>query len=256
MKPLHPGRIALLTLVLLFGAAGTARANEPNVRLAYAKLQKTCGTTACNRLVGVVEVKNLAYEKQVTLVYTADGVQWNETAASYTAPASNGYERWTFTQDVPAGAEARFALRYITAGQTSWDNNGGADYRVGGASAPEFLLGSTTVKLDTAILQPGRSGFYVHGTVVLKNLAYAKSVTVVSTIDNWATAQEYTGFYQETLPGNQERWYISIPTQSNSSTTVPTVRFAIRYTVDGVTYWDNNLGANYSVSYPDNNTIP
>lgn len=257
MKHLHPGRIALLTLVLLFGAAGAARADEPNVRLAYAKLQKTCGTAACNRLVGVVEVKSLAYDKQVTLVYTADGVQWSETAAGYTAPASNGYERWTFTQDVPAGAEVRFALRYLAAGQTWWDNNGGADYRVGGASAPEFLLGSTTVKLDTALLQPSRSGFFVTGYVVLKNLAYAKDVVAVSSADNWATVQEYGSFYRETLAGgSQERWLITIPVYPEGNAPVPTVRFAIRYTVNGVTYWDNNFGANYAISYPDNNTIP
>ncbi|MFP2912012.1 hypothetical protein ACLESD_44720 [Pyxidicoccus sp. 3LFB2] len=259
MRHLHPGRVALLTLALLLGTAGTARANEPNVRLAYAKLRKTCGTTACNQLVGAVEVKNLAYAKQVTLVFTTDGMQWNETAAGYTAAAGNGYESWSFTQDVPTGAEVRFALRYTTAGQTFWDNNGGNDYRVGGATAPEFLLGSQTVKLDTALLQPSRSGFFVTGFVVLKNLAYAKDVATVSSTDNWATAQEYGAIYREAQPGSGgglERWLITIPVYTNGSTTVPTVRFAIRYTVDGVTYWDNNSGANYSISYPDNNTLP
>jgi hypothetical protein len=254
-----PGRVALLTLVLLLGVAGTARADAPNVRLSYAKLQKTCGSSPCNRLVGVVEVKNLAYEKQVTLVYTTDGAQWHETAAAYTAPAASGHESWTFTQDVPPGTETRFALRYTAAGQTAWDNNGGGDYRVGGATAPELLLGGAAVKLDTAVLQPGRSGFAVSGQVVLKNLAYAKSVVVVSSIDDWATVQEYTAFFQEAQPqsgGGLERWYLSIPAQTNSSTTVPTVRFALRYTVDGVTYWDNNLGANYALSYPDGNTVP
>ncbi len=254
MRHLHPGRVALLTLALLFGFAGTARADDPNVRLTYAKLQKTCGTTACNRLVGVVEVKNLAYEKQVTLVYTTDGVQWSETAAGYSAPAANGYESWTFTQDVPTGAEARFALRYTAAGQTSWDNNGGGDYRVGGSTAPEFILGSAAVKLDTAHLGPSRSGFFVTGYVVLKNLAYAKDVATVSSADNWATTQEYAAFYREPQPnaGNSlERWLITIPVYTNGSTTVPTVRFAIRYTVDGVTYWDNNFGWNYSLSYPN-----
>ncbi len=259
MTRFHPGCIALLTLALLFGTAGTARADDPNMRLAYAKLQKTCGTAACNRLVGVVEVKNLAYAKQVTLVYTADGVQWSETAASYTAPAANGYESWTFTQDVPGGAEARFALRYTVAGQTFWDNNGGSDYRVGGTAAPDFILGGAAVKLDTAVLQPSRSGFFVTGYVVLKNLAYAKDVVTVSTTDDWATAQEYSAFYREAQPlsgGSLERWLITIPVYTNGSQTVPTVRFAIRYTVDGVTYWDNNFGWNYSISYPDNNTLP
>ncbi|MFP2925916.1 hypothetical protein ACLESO_12000 [Pyxidicoccus sp. 3LG] len=259
MKPIPPGRAALLTLALLFGAVSTARADDPNVRLAYAKLQRVCIGGACNRLVGVVEVKNLAYDKQVTLVYTTDGSQWNETAAGYTASVGNNYERWTFTQDVPVGAEARFALRYTVAGQTYWDNNGGGDYRVGGSAAPEFLLGSDTMKLDTASLAPSRSGFYVTGFVVVKNLAYAKNVATVSTPDDWATSQEYAASYREQVPGsdgNLERWLITIPVYTNGSPTVPTVRFAIRYTVDGVTYWDNNNGWNYSLSYPGNSTLP
>ncbi|MCP3140896.1 carbohydrate-binding protein [Pyxidicoccus xibeiensis] len=259
MKSLNPGRIALLTLTLLFAAAGTARAEDPNVRLAYAKLKKTCGSAACNQLVGVVEVRSLDYAKQVTLVYTTDGSQWSETAAGYFGAAPSGYESWSFTQDVPAGAEARFALRYTVAGQTFWDNNGGGDYRVGGASAPEFLLGSRAVKLDTAVLGPSRSGFFVTGYLVLKNLAYAKNVVTLSSSDNWATVQEFSAVYREAVPGSggsQERWLFSIPVYPQGSPTVPTVRFAIRYTVDGVTYWDNNLGWQYSLSYPNGNTIP
>lgn len=251
----NAARTAFLTLALLLLGPGTAQAQEPNVRLAYAKLQSVCGNTFCNLLVGTVEVKNLAYEKQVAIAYTTGDGQWAEVAAGYVAPADNGYESWFFAKELPMGATARFAVRYTVSGQTYWDNNGGGDYHLGG-TAPTFVLGSAALKLDTASYQSSRGGFFVTGYVVLKNLGTVKDVKVVSTQNDWATVQEKAATYREPQAnsnGAEERWLFSIPV-SAPTTTLPTVRFALRYTVDGVTYWDNNFARNYSLNYP--NSIP
>jgi hypothetical protein len=254
MMRLTPGRTLLFTLALLLGTMGTARAQEPNVQLAYAKLQRLCGNTFCNRLVGSVEVKNLAYAKQVAIAYTTGDGQWSEIPAGYFAPSSNGYETWIFGQDLPMGAPARFAVRYTVAGQTYWDNNGGGDYHLGG-NEPDYVFGKAVMRLDTASYQSSRGGYYVHGYVVLKSLPGVKDVRVVSTQNDWATVQENTATFLGAPAGGDgelERWVFSIPV-SAPTTTLPLVRFAIRYTLDGVAYWDNNFGLNYSISYP--NTI-
>lgn len=79
---------------------------------------------------GRVRVFDLAYEKQVTLLYTTD--DWRtagEVAARYEAG-----DDWAFeiTDLVGPGGRlpdvVRFAVRYDVAGQTYWDNNGGLDY--------------------------------------------------------------------------------------------------------------------------------
>ncbi|NPC84340.1 endonuclease, partial [Pyxidicoccus fallax] len=190
MKHLNPARMALLTFALLLGSLGTARAEEPNVRLVSARLQTLCGSVACNRLVGSVEVKNLAYEKQVAIAYTTGDGQWTEVAAGYVSGADNGYESWFFSRDLPTGATVRFAVRYTVLGQTYWDNNAGTDYVLGGANAPESILGAANVKLERAAYEYSRAGPHVIGYLVLKNLASVKDVKVVYTTDNWATVQE------------------------------------------------------------------
>jgi hypothetical protein len=252
MKHLTPGYTALLALALMLGTAGVARAQEPNVQLAYAKLQTVCGNVLCNRLVGAVEVKNLASDKQVALAYTTGNGLWSETAASYTALAANGYESWTFTRDVPSGTHVQFALRYTVAGQTYWDHNGGGDYHLGGASAPAFVLGKAAVKLDTAAYESNRLGYYINGTLVVKDLAAAKNVTVVYSTSGFPLNQEQAATYlgdQANTGGSLERWSFSLRLQPSGST-LPLVHFALRYTVNGVTYWDTNLGRYYQLSYP------
>lgn len=253
MKLLLPGRMALLALVLMLGTAGAARADEPNVQLAHAKIQTSCGSTSCNRWVGVVEVKNLGSDKQVAVVYTTGNGLWSEAAASYTSAAANGFENWSFTQDVPAGTALRFAVRYTVAGQTYWDRNDGGDYSVGGASAPAFILGKAAVKLDTAAYESSRLGYFINGRLVLKDLGAAKNVTVVYSTSGFPLNQEQAATYladEANSGGALERWSFSLRLQPSGTSTLPLVYFAIRYTVDGVTYWDTNLGRYYVLSYP------
>ena len=79
-------------------------------------------------LTGTVRVYNLAYEKQVSILYTTD--DW---ATSAWAEASWSHDNdWTFRiaglgKDVLPD-DIRFAIRYRVAGQEHWDNNNTYDY--------------------------------------------------------------------------------------------------------------------------------
>jgi len=88
---------------------------------------------------GVVRVANLAFDKQLTIVYSADG--WasagQEVEASYLPGSSDGAtDRFAFVLEPPpsatakSGARLEFALKYTTGGQTYWDNNAGTNYGV------------------------------------------------------------------------------------------------------------------------------
>lgn len=243
-------RLPLFALALVAAALllpGAARAAD-EVLFSYAEVRQTC--SSCGAWAGSIEVKNLAYEKQVAVVYRISVGEWREASAGYSGPSANGYERWTFTvQPVTYGATIQFAVRYRVAGQEFWDNNGGADYFIGGM-APGLLLGHAAVKLDYASVSSSSAGLSVEGLVVVKNLAYAKEVKIVYSFDEWATVQEsfasYTGAQQSNLGAVAERWAFSLPVQPPG--TQRTV-FAIAYTVNGVTYWDNNHGANYALAW-------
>lgn len=85
-----------------------------------------------NAFSGAVLVKNLAYDKQVDVVYSLDG--WKETkviSAHYEHPGIAGQQWWSFSDPIPMGTSAvDFAISYQVAGTTYWDNNQGANYHM------------------------------------------------------------------------------------------------------------------------------
>jgi hypothetical protein len=109
------------------------------VRLSWARWD---GAT----LSGQVLVRNLDFDKRLTVVYSADG--WatvGEAEASYERQASSSeLEYWRFQiAPSPAGSTVRFALRYEVGGQTWWDNDWERDWALtatGGqvATVPAF----------------------------------------------------------------------------------------------------------------------
>ena len=88
-----------------------------------------------NLHVGVL-VKNLAYQKQVGIVYTIDNWQTFQYAVgSYLQsllPASTPHqinaESWQIVTPVGVGATGQYAAFYTVAGTTYWDNNFGLNY--------------------------------------------------------------------------------------------------------------------------------
>ncbi|MEW9700592.1 hypothetical protein [Paenibacillus sp. SI8] len=233
--------------VAVVGFSGEAKASDPNVQLAYANTSiDYSGGSSVYSLTGGVEVKNLAYTKQVSVAYTTGNGQWNEQPASYAASNGNGYETWTFNIVAPASSAFEFSFKYVVNGQTYWDNNGGSNYKVGGTGQPDRILGTSALQLSEKHYYSNRSGLYIYGKVYLKNLAPTKTVNVVYSYDNWATTQTATATYDSAVAGSNnafENWTFSFTANGQP------VQFAISYTVNGVTYWDNNHGANYSLHF-------
>ena len=92
----------------------------------------------CRSLQGSVSVANLAFHKNVTCRFTLDGWKTtSEVAAAYTGQAhGTNHDRWTFTIRLSdmANLETKtmyLCVRYSVNGQEYWDNNGGANFKVG-----------------------------------------------------------------------------------------------------------------------------
>ncbi|KAM5336914.1 protein phosphatase 1 regulatory subunit 3E isoform 1-T2 [Glossophaga mutica] len=89
---------------------------------------------------GSARVLDLAYEKRVSVRWSADG--WRsqrEAPAAYAGPAPPPPRADRFAFRLPAppiGGALLFALRYRVTGQEFWDNNGGRDYALRGPEHP------------------------------------------------------------------------------------------------------------------------
>ena len=198
-------------------------------------------------------VKNLAYEKFVYIQQKQPDGTWVLLPASYVGPAGTGFELWKVTRqyaswgtDPQPTRDLEFVARFVVGGVSYWDNNGGANYHLGRADGP--LLNRPNVLVDGSFW---RDTGDLDVSIDVKNLAYTKNVTVVYTTDGWATSHEapasyvsgYTHGYAYIQSPNAkgvERWQAHIPAVSGS-----VLRFAVRYEVNGQTYWDNNFGYDY-----------
>ncbi len=96
-----------------------------------------------------------------------------------------------------------------------------------------------SLRMLVASSSPSGTGSYTyqaHYQIVVENIAYAKQVSIWGTAsgNNW---QDYPAGYAESTPGNLEIWTLDTFTEIR--------QFVVKYTVNGITYWDNNGGADY-----------
>lgn len=211
-----------------------------------------CPCSYYSGMSGIIEVENLGYSKDVAvrLSDSSNHAVWRDEPARYFGPGPAGKDIFVF--DVPRvstgynPADFTFAVRYTVGGTTYWDNNGGWNYRIKGprySGDGEAVLGTANVALGHAYLFEDAFS----GAVLLKDLAYDKQVKVVYSMDGWKTT--WTGLARYDHPGivGQQWWNFSFPVPAGTKE----VEFAVSYEVAGVTYWDNNQGANFHFNSDD-----
>lgn len=97
----------------------------------------------------------------------------------------------------------------------------------------------------------------VKGTVQVRNLSFEKWVAVRFTLDHWATVNEVSAEYAESIKGGTaDRFVFSIklnellnwPRGAGAHET-KTMFLCLRYTVGGREIWDNNDDANYQLDF-------
>jgi len=192
------------------------------------------GCSSCWSMHATMVVGNIAFQKDVAIVYLLEGSSlWQEAPASFVRSLSPGVD--VFDAHVEGNA-LRFAIRYRVAGQEYWDNNGGNDYRFAIDSN-----GATTIQpVRLASVEDFNWGCSscngIRVTIEVRNLAFEKDVAVVHSLGG--------GEWEEVNAS-----YVSSPDSSvdlfEAEVRGPDIEYAIRYRVAGQEYWDNNGGANY-----------
>ena len=217
------------------------------VQLVEALTDDHINSPSQQRFVADILVKNLAYQKQIT-VHMLDpqgGGQWIDIDAQFVESVSNNKELWRvskgFTTSQPL-SKFQFAVRYGVAGQTYWDSNGGQNYTLSnnyGGYQGVYLPASTPVRVRDISRCRAKGCQDNTLQVDLRNLGYQKQVSVAYSVDNWATVQSAPLVYQtSTTVDGIEHWTVKLPP-------FDAAKLAVSYTVNGTTVWDNNFGLNH-----------
>lgn len=202
-------------------------------------------TGVASQRVFQVEVRDLAYHKDVAVLHKMADGSWKFFQLNYKTSLENGTQIWEtklFSNYFNFGSE--FAVRYIVDGVEYWDNNDGSNYA---ATNNTILKDDVNVSVyryhQHTQTYPGIYSGTLRVEVDLKNLAYHKQVTLLYTKDNWNTVHSAPFQYVSSGANNIERW--KTPTL-NVYPPNQNYEFVVVYTVDGVEYWDNNFGQNYN----------
>ena len=211
----------------------------------------------CGHLDIDVEVQNLAFNKEVGIIYTDDGDSWSTLPLVYLETLPNGNERWGYHNNfAQSGFGIQFAVYYTVNGETYWDNNNGQDYTVGGPLIPNVDQFGDSYTLHI-VGSGGSCGFAeahisVEATVPDKG-PLAQTVGLVYTTDNWVTSEVAIGTADSILPNGALVYVIdivpdAIVSECPMSSSGFDFTYAVYHTVSGSTYWDNNAGADYTIN--------
>jgi hypothetical protein len=220
------------------------------IKLRFANARNT-GCSSCVSWSGVVEVENLGYAKDVTVVYKSPGAGWQEAKARYLRSVAGNRELWSF-EGVGGIGTSELAVRYRVGGREYWDSNGGGNYKGEiGSSSGDGIVGMASPMgsgIDVAVTSAsasfparGHVGSSLFADVLVRNLAYDKEVTLVYTTDGWKTVKTAAATYAYGGQAGGETWR-AFTWFDTSATKIEYVVVAKQV---GREAWDNDFGQNF-----------
>ncbi len=108
------------------------------------------------------------------------------------------------------------------------------------------------VRTERVYLSPDTK--ILKGDVVVRNLAFHKTVVARFTLDYWKTTSEVLAEYNNDVRKKQsapdcDLFTFRIKLEDQANLENKTMFFCIRYSVNGQDYWDNNNSVNYQVDF-------
>ncbi|KAG6375891.1 putative phosphatase regulatory subunit-domain-containing protein [Boletus reticuloceps] len=123
-----------------------------------------------------------------------------------------------------------------------------------GDEFPSFIYGDPSQTRKTVALQElvlSQDQRTITGNVRVRNIAYEKWLAIRFTLDSWQTTSEVTARYDKSIQdGAFDVFTFTIRLHDIwSRIEDKAILIALRYTVAGKEYWDNNAGKNYHVKF-------
>jgi hypothetical protein len=240
---------------------------QQSVRLKYVESDNFSpggGVTGVNNTKLTVKVQNIAFAKNVVLHYSQPDGAWTEKPLTW---QKNFATYDLFTRSDSTFVITDFVIRYSVDGQTFWDDNNGANYKIDG-SRPNTVGGSVVLNKATARRGSQAGGGFVfttswvEGEIFVKNLSFNKRVGIRLTTNGWITFQDTDAAFNGNVPvavavrlSQVEVWKFKTP-ELNLDQSNPDFMFAVFYNDlnTGQWFWDNNFGLDYTLSKTDLST--
>ncbi|WP_282080672.1 carbohydrate-binding protein [Aquimarina algiphila] len=208
-----------------------------------------------------VKVANLGFDKTVSVFHKKTDGNWEEIQLSYDFNIDDENEIWVGNLSTSTQVyDDEFVIKYEVNGTTYWDNNRETNYAMSIQEGYFFADPNLNVSVDKDYVSVSYNSYYDQNsmfvTVDIRNLAPSKEVGVVYTTDGWQTQGYFSLGYRPfwnngplflvESPNNFgiERWTGNVQIDKS----IDTVEYAIIYRVNGLEYWDNNYGKNYTVT--------
>ncbi|CAE6369313.1 unnamed protein product [Rhizoctonia solani] len=151
---MRPFRLFSLVLTLVSWGLVTALVVDKRQSLPTSEVKLQSYTLNGNSFSGSIYVKNIAYQKVVTVIYSNAANTWvsgQSVSASYSGSISgSNYETWTFSGTIGSGGIKQFYIRYDVSGTSYYDNNGTKNYDVGTTTTTTAAPTTTTRATTTA----------------------------------------------------------------------------------------------------------
>ena len=214
-------------------------------------------------------VRDLGAGKKVGMHYRTSNNDWVDAWGSYLYTMGDGRERWqvsfapcyAYSDPACSQIDPDFAVRMDVGGQSYWDNNGGANYHLNRQSGYRLANGFKAFTVSPGMVNrsqgPG-AALYVYGRVLVENLATAKTVKMIYTVNGWQTRAELPLTWVNgdqlypperfTNPGEfgGEAWEFSLNVPEGNQ-----LEYYIQYDVNGQRFYDSNFGRNYELAIPE-----
>ncbi len=215
-----------------------------------------------------VEVDSIPYSKSVIVHHKMSDGSWRNFPLKKISSTNTKSEIWGWELNYGVGTPAaatfasvgfsdEFVIKYAVNGQVYWDNNYGKNYSISNPLVTDgmFMQDGLNVSADTyhSNFTAATTNNILRVYADIRNIAYAKEVSLVYTTNDWQTVS-YANFNYANTYGFGGSNYSLNPSSKNFEkwsvlVTLPvaatTVKYAIRYKVNGAEYWDNNYGKNY-----------
>jgi len=204
-----------------------------------------------------IMLKNLAFIKNVDLIWAGEDGVWHTLPATYHSMAEHDNEYWTVTATfnsephVELPGDIQFSLRYRVCGKEYWDNNRGLPYRSRVNTCAQMGIHHSLINIGYRLhLADGQK--FVPITIVINPPAHAEKVTLHWTTDDWKHTNTTRCYLNSTLElvrddntslGRAQIWKALLVIGRNFR-----IQYAIRYETGDHVSWDNNAGRNYSSS--------